>query len=216
MSKKQHSALNKYKKKGYGIMDLGLRTLLVIVFLTIVYYFFKQLGEMKIPLSSFSPATVSIAPNITLQPTVAINQFEWKTYESKEFGFSLKYPASLRVNDLGNNGGYVGFIRFEEEPSLNLSDKGIAVGISSLPLDKEITKIKDQINSEGGAILVDETQTVFKGFTATRLYYKPEDSTQEEERVVIIVNGGGEYTYSISTVPGQIQKVLEGFNFIKS
>lgn len=211
---KEKKSNRKGINNGGGILDLGLRVLIVITFIAIVYYFFEQSvygnQSQSVTQSGFNQETFNTTP------TPAVNQFEWKTYQSKEFGFSLRYPASLLVNDLGNVGGYIDFIRFEEEPNLNLSDKGIAVGVSTLPLDKEIAKIKNQIKTEGGAVLADESKIDFKGFSSIQLYYKPEDPEEEEERVIIIVNTGKGYTYSISTVPVQMPKVIQGFNFIES
>lgn len=201
------------QKKNIGLLDFGLRLLLVIVLLIFVFYFLNQngLGNQEQP-SSVNDLYSS--DEVTAQPSIAVNQFAWKTYESKTFGFSINYPASLDVNDMGNVGGFIDFVRFEEAPSLNLTDKGIAVGVSTLSLEKETIKIKNQFDSEGGALLADETRVEYKGFTATKLYYKPEDPTQDEERIVLIVNNKKGYTYSISTVPEQMPRVMEGFNFL--
>lgn len=137
---------------------------------------------------------------------------EWQTYTNEKFGFYIKYPRLLYKRELGQIGGYLSFTRFEENKFS--SGHGLAVGVRESSLEAEVEQIKKEFEKLGGARLIHEQKIVFNGINGAKLYYKPEKGDDGEERVVVILNND-KYSYSISTVPEQIGKILEEFGFIE-
>jgi len=133
---------------------------------------------------------------------------DWRTYLNKDYYFSLKYPPLLYQRELENQGGYLYFIRFEETEFSR--DKGLAVGVSDENSDDEIKRIKQEFSQ--GAKLVNEGEIDLGEIKAIRLDFEPEIAGGEKRTVVIF--NKGEYSYSLSSVPEQIEKILAGFDFL--
>lgn len=129
-------------------------------------------------------------------------------YTNNSYGYSIKYPASLRYQLKENEGGYLNFISFLSSPESGVS--GFAIGVSSLPLNQEYERIKKTFN-ESEAELAEDKEDVVKNIKAKRLYYKPKDINFGEERVIVIFNRDSRFTYSISALPEEIGEIVENF-----
>lgn len=152
------------------------------------------------------------ANNIDLVNTVTSEEQQLKRtiYRSDMFNYIIEYPEELDVNQLGSGGGYIDFVRFEE--NANFKTKGFAIGVSEHNLPNEVKRIKNQFENEN-ANLVEEKSVSFRGLAARQLHYKPMNPEDGEERLLIIFNRAP-YTFSVSTVPSQIEEVLSKFEFI--
>ena len=129
-------------------------------------------------------------------------------YTSEMFGYKVEYPNSLVVRELGSGGGYIDFVRFEEKNE-DATFKGFAIGVSEQTFTNEISRIK-KIFEEEEALLAEESEINLLGLKARRLYYKPQKNEGGEDRTIAIFSSG-QYTYSISTVPWQVDEVLSRF-----
>lgn len=138
------------------------------------------------------------------------NSIETKLYKNELFNYSVSYTSNLIVRELGSGGGYINFVRLEEVGGSPL--KGFAIGVSEQNLNTEVVRIKNAFRSEN-AFLAEETTIDFKDLGARQLYYKPQKIEDGEERLIVIFQKG-QYTYSISTVPWQIDEVLGRFEFL--
>ena len=153
---------------------------------------------------------VDQAKQATPAPTASLPE----TYKSEDYFFSVDYNKALQVNELGRQGGYLFFVRFEQYSSGKYP--GFAIGVSELGLKSEVSRLKSNFSADGNAELVEEKDTTFKNLPAQSLLYKPtEEALQEdylEDREVIIVYKEP-YTYSISALPEAIPGVEENFKF---
>jgi hypothetical protein len=132
-------------------------------------------------------------------------------YKSELFKFAVDYPKSLTVNEEGSGGGYIDFVRFEDNGTSSF--KGFAVGVSEQSFDNEVKRIKKAFTDEN-AYLAEETTIDFQGLSAKQLYYKPQSlKNGEEERTIVIFNKG-KYSYSISTIPYQLGDILSRFQLL--
>lgn len=188
-------------KKGQ-IALWGLLFLLASILISSIYLILKVVTETPVTGEDIKNAGVKVPTNSKDET--------WITYTSDLFNYKINYPSSLAVRQLGSGGGYIDFVRFEEGDG-NLF-KGFAVGVSEQSLANETERIKRLFESEN-AYLVQETSLNYNGTNAKRLYYKPQKIENSEERVVVIFSDG-QYTYSISTVPGQINEMLSKFEFL--
>ncbi len=134
---------------------------------------------------------------------------QWDSYINTIYNYSLKYPELLVKREHVDEGGYLHFVRFEE--NRYSSSKGVGVGVSSSGLGVESVKIKQEMMKSGGE-LVSEEEFLFLGRNSVRLEFEPQEGVAGEKRTVVIF-GHKDLTYSISTVPEQIDRVLEGFKF---
>lgn len=132
----------------------------------------------------------------------------WRIYENEKYSYTLKYPPLLYKREFENQGGYLHFVRFEEN-KFSL-DKGLAFGVSDGSLENEVKRIKQEFSQ--GAKLVNEAEVDIGDIKGIRLDYEPE-VRGGEKRAVVIFNGRG-YSYSLSSVPEQIEKILAGFRFL--
>jgi len=133
----------------------------------------------------------------------------WEYYVHPEYKFSLYVPELLIKREYENPGDYLFFVRFEAN---RVSEsKGLAIGVSERNLEEEEKKTRELI--EVGLEKAEPTREELKltVYDAIRLDYEGLEGF--EPRTVILVTNNG-YTYSISTNPEQMDKVLSGFVFI--
>jgi len=186
-------------------MKKSLRTVLLFLFLClsgISLYFTVKLNYIrkeKINLSNLINIVGKSPDNVV-----------WKEYNNSQMGFSMLYPPSLTEKDLGPGATYINFIRFEENEKS--TEKGMAIGIVESGLTEEADRIKKDFENQGNAILVEQKKVKVDGVNGVWLYYKPEKVDGSEERIVVIFSRGN-YAFSVSTVPEQMDKVLDGFKF---
>jgi hypothetical protein len=196
-----------------GSSDSFVRFGLYVAFISLLIFLVLLIKNFNI-----QKKVVNITSLTTPTPTIEVlsqkdvsNQ--WEKYTDTVFGFSLLYPGLLVKRIINNSEEYLHFVRFEENTFSASSDqKGIAVGISDRGLGDEVVKIKkEMMDSEGD--LTSEKEIKFMGKEAVCLDFEPKDVKKGEERVVVVFFRDGK-SYSISTVPGQIERVLEGFKFL--
>ena len=79
-------------------------------------------------------------------------------------------------------------------------------------IEKKSDFIQETILTESGAKLVKEDKITVDDFEGTRLDFEP---TGEGEKRSVVIFSKGDYSYSISTVPEQVEKVIESFKFLE-
>ena len=186
------------------LLKFGILSLFILLLISGIYLFVK--GKM-VRTSQTNPALIDTKTSVNKD-----NEVDWQTYTNEEFGYYLKHPPLLYKRDLGSAGGYIDFIRFEENQFS--TGHGLAVGVRETNLLEETENIKKEFDQLGGAKLVEETKISVNGIEGVRLLYKPQNDKDGENRVIVILNNS-KYSYSISTVPEQINKVLTEFGFIE-
>jgi len=191
----------KTQKKGKVLKSGFLFMFVAFVFLGFYLYFNKSGFTQKGSVPQEINKTLS-----EISPTPQV--FEWQEYKNEEYGFRLEHPKLLFKRTFKDKGGYPFFIRFEET-KFSL-EKGLALGISKRPQEEEIESVISSLSKEG-AKLVREEKIKVQDVDGTRLDFEPE---REGEKRSLVIFSKGNYTYSISTVPEQIERVIESFGFI--
>jgi hypothetical protein len=176
---------------------------LFAVFLTVFFYLKKSADRGKGQIFE-SENSVREKAGVKEKPV------NYAVFRRDLYNYSIKHPDELILREYGGGGGFVDFVRFEEVGAGSF--KGFAIGVSKTPLTDEVKRIKELFNKQG-ALLAEESAFEFRGLPAYRLYYKAEREGEENRMVVIFRNG--QYTYSISCVPEQIDMVLEWFSFLQ-
>jgi hypothetical protein len=133
----------------------------------------------------------------------------WEYYVHPEYKFSLYVPELLIKREYDNPGDYLFFVRFEGN---RISEsRGLAIGVSDRTLEEEEKKIRELIEEDLHGVEPVREDLKLTKYEAIRLDYEAIEGL--ESRTIILV-ANGEYTYSISTNPEQMGKVLSGFVFI--
>jgi len=131
---------------------------------------------------------------------------DWEYYVHPEYNFSVYVPRLLVKREYDDSGDYLFFVRFEEN---RFSENGgVAVGVSDRTPEEEETKIREILGAEFPGLNPEKETVKLTSGNAIRLDYRAGDVN--EPRTIVLVRNG-EYTYSISTVPEQIDNVLAGF-----
>ena len=146
--------------------------------------------------------------NILLEGNVQGNNlpeeiFGWEYFIHPEYKFSVYVPRLLVKREYEESTDYLFFVKFEENRFSE--EKGVAIGVSDRNLNDEEEKTHE-IVGQGQSSVEPKRQEMGEG--VLRLYYEAMDGF--ESRTIYLINNG-EYTYSISTTPEQIEKVLSGF-----
>lgn len=145
-------------------------------------------------------------------PSVNQNQDisqDWEEYKNEEYGFSVEIPRLLSKRDSRNQGEYLYFIRFEENRFSR--GKGLAIGVSNLGLEEQEKRIVEALEDSGSSVGPERKEFESKGTKIIKLEY-PEGEGTEARTIVIFDNG--KYTFSISSTPSQIDKVVSSFKFL--
>ena len=189
-----------------------LRSVLFLVFLLLIavssYLWFSKN-------KNFQKNSYSTDQEEILNPKSTRNveeKVELMTYENEDFGFTVDYPADITLNQIGEHGDYLDFIRFIEYE--NSKSKGIMVGIDETTLDKEVIKVKKDIENEETAVLFKEQDMNVYGLKAKGFIYKPVNNADLEERAIVVIQKG-KYVFSISTVPEQIDQIVSSMTFFE-
>lgn len=135
---------------------------------------------------------------------------DWETFINIEYGFSVKVPRLLIKREQDANEEYLFFVKFEENRFSE--EKGVAIGVSDRNLADEEAKTKEIFDKNFEELEPEKEDFALKGYQAVKLEYKGKGSN--EPRVIVLVNDG-QYSYSMSTTPDQIDRVMEGFVFLK-
>lgn len=136
------------------------------------------------------------------------NEVFWDIYKNDKYGYAIAKPKLLSGREYENQGGYLHFIRFEENKFSR--GKGVAVGVSGMGLDEQKEAIKKDIGGDENAILVSERAFEADGKSTYILEY---DSVGEGEGRAVVIIKRGDYSYTISTTPDQMEHVLANLRF---
>jgi hypothetical protein len=131
---------------------------------------------------------------------------DWEYFIHPEYRFSIYVPRLLVKREYDDSGDYLFFVRFEENRFSE--DSGVAIGVSNRALEEEEAKTREIVEAEFSDIKPKREIVKLTDYDAIKLDYQGVDGV--ESRTIILVTNG-DYTYSISTVPEQIDNVLAGF-----
>ncbi len=205
--------MNKEKEDKKIYSQLLFWEILFFVFVSFMFisYFLVRLLILKKPPSLDKLVFSQENKNENKKESKGNEEFPWEVYVNKKFGYSLSHPSLLFKNEFKNPGRYLHFVRFEETNFSN--QKGVAVGVSQGSLEEEAKIIKEEFGSD--AKLVSEKYITVNGVKGLNLEFEPNNSSlkESEKRAVVIFEKEG-WVYSISTVPEQIERVLESFKFL--
>ncbi|OGM25035.1 hypothetical protein A2715_03780 [Candidatus Woesebacteria bacterium RIFCSPHIGHO2_01_FULL_39_32] len=198
--------MQSHGQKKPDILKVGVFIMfLALAFLSVYLYLNKS---DFVQTSSVVSPTPGKTTGDNINPTATPN-LKWEEYRNEEFRFRVERPKFLYEREFKDQGGYVFFIRFEETKFS--IEKGVAIGVSGKTYEEEVEGTKT-ILTESGAKLVKEDKITVDDFEGTRLDFEP---TGEGEKRSVVIFSKGDYSYSISTVPEQVEKVIESFKFLE-
>ncbi|MFC1649378.1 hypothetical protein ACFL2C_01515 [Patescibacteria group bacterium] len=164
--------------------------------------FFKWPGS-KHPDKTTTPEEPSLIPN---------NQdtSKWKAYihVDEEILYSVKHPSSTTPHEVADNG------RFDSQVNFKSAD-----GDSFFTVVSKKNGLMEQIEYEKWILshsllsLVDETNLLVDGLQARRLDYETTEEYEYDPTTLIVVSKG-EYAYTISAHPKNIDQILSTFIFM--
>ena len=189
--------------KNKSMFVFGIMFLFISAVSVVAYLLFKLRTENSEPETAVNEQVSKQNEMITTN--------QWEEYVNEEFGIILSHPSLLIKRETVEHGEYLKFIRFEE--TKNSIAKGVALGISNKTLKEEINKIKSEIEKSGEAKLTKEQNFKIENNEAVLLEYEADKESDIENRVVVVFRKGS-YTYSLSTTPDQMGKVLSSVKFI--
>src|SRR3989304_10010751 len=197
--------MRKRSSKPTQSWSLGLLVMLLSVLLVTIYLlFFPKLSNDKTPIVNQGEQLQG-----NLKPSGTEN-LQWEEYFNEELGFKMSIPQFLYKSEFSDQGGYKTFIRFEQT---NFSlEKGMAVGVSEKTVEEETETLKENFSGEG-AVLQKEEKIEISGVEGIKLTFVPKEGQEGESRSIVIFNRN-DLTYSISTTPEQIERVVKGFKFL--
>lgn len=134
----------------------------------------------------------------------------WDEYTNEEFKVSFTYPKLLLKREYKNQGGYDFFVRFEENELA--MGKGVAMGVNGDGLDAEVKKLKESMTANEQAVISLEEEVNIDGVRGIKLDFEPKSVAAGEKRSVLVFERRG-FTYSLSTVPGQMQRIIDSIKF---
>ncbi len=191
-----------YKKDSSKIFVFGLFFLFFVLLVTSFYLIAKYfIYKDRLPEKEYTLGTIT--PKQEQGYTSS-----WDVYTNNKYRYSVSYPKLLYKKEFENQGGYLHFVRFEEN---NFSkEKGIAIGVRETTLKEEVARLKDDFSKEGKLIKEEEIKVM--GKNGVRLEFEPKIQGNESRTLVILEREN--WVYSISTVPEQMDRVLESFKFL--
>ncbi len=129
------------------------------------------------------------------------------TYSNDQFAYSVEYRSDLTPSEVESS-NYLNFVIFAAPLESEKSGFGLSVRENSL--QQEIEVIKEEISNDIEAKLVEENEEELLSYQGYRLTYEPVDKTEGETKTLVIVNNG-QFSYTISSTPEQIDSILSGF-----
>lgn len=145
-------------------------------------------------------------------PTPIDETANWKTYENKTYGYSVKHPIHLIPKDEpGVIKPYLSHIAFKNEGN---SKYIIGVLVSENSLNSEIEAQKKFITEVGEGIIKSETKIINNNYAGSKLEYEllEVDSKTIIKRSIVVINNG-EYSYIIDSPNNLINQILSTFKF---
>lgn len=208
----------KHKNKKTSVIKWGSMFLVTALLISAIYLLFKikgkNLSDKGGVENSQELSDEKTSDDLVLDEATDVRT--WISLVDDKYGYRIKYPPYLEFESVEEKGSYESFIRFLAD-SKKPNEKGIAVGVRKSGLEEEASLIKKEVTLNGEAKLVEEEEFTYLGYDAIGLSFEPIEGTKNfdylESRSVVIVNNG-EYSYSISTTPSQMQLVLDNFEFV--
>ena len=195
------------RKKNKKILKAGFLTMFVSIVLLFLALFINSNRNLK----------KSLQERITIQNKQQNEQNKteekthpWTNYVNEEYSVSFSYPYLLHEREYKETGEYAFFIIFEENQFS--FEKGVAFGVSKDGLEKEIERVKSEISLQGNSKLTKDENFDVEGEEARTLVFEPKDESLEKRSFLIVEKG--DYTYSFSTVPEQMQKLKDSIQFL--
>jgi hypothetical protein len=139
----------------------------------------------------------------------SVGPSRWSKYENEDYSISFDYPYLLHEVEYEEPGEYEFFVIFEENRFSK--EKGVAFGVSSDGLEKEIERIKANVSKQSNSKLVKDEEYKSSCIKSWVLEYVSEDELMEKRSFFIFERG--DYTFSFSTVPEQIQRLRNSISF---
>jgi hypothetical protein len=177
---------------------------IIIMFISLVVFG----GFLFVRTRNSQESQIDNAPTATLNQDADQSKVMWQEFTNDKYGFTVARPPLLIKRETENEGGYLYFVRFEENQySLG---KGVAIGVGENTRDEEVNNIKKSIKDEAGIDPDSEEEIIVSDQDAIKLTYH--DNGQYESRAFVVFEKNGK-TFSISTVPEQMNRVVESFEF---
>lgn len=132
-----------------------------------------------------------------------------KEYINEEYGYKVKYNKFLDAREYEDTEEYLNFVKFEENQFSNT--KGFAIGVTSRTREEEKGKITAEFEERFETSVEDEKEVKVGKHDGIELRYSQKEDL--EPRSIVIVNNGS-FTFSISTVPDQMDEILSSFEFL--
>lgn len=188
------------KNKGF-VHILLLIVLFLILSLFASYYFFGT--------NVFSPVSKSVyqkTPN-ALEPQVPEkDNYESDYFQNLQYGYEISLPQSTSMEKI-NDENYLSVEKFGGFETLG--SLWFSVSVSERSPQEEIQEIK--LNSGHTLVkLESETNLTIQNYPATKLSYVPVNNEGLRSTTFVVITNG-EYTYTISSIPEDIDFVLANF-----
>lgn len=193
------------RKKRTDVLKIGKYILFISLVVLVSVGYFNSLKDKK-------EGKESIIKENAQQDTQQEqdDKHAWTLYANKDYAIAFSYPYLLNKRDYEDYGEYDFFVVFEENQFS--VEKGVAFGVSKDGLEKEVERIKKDVSEQGKSKLVKDEKLAVDNGEAWVLEFEPEDEALEKRSFLIIEEG--DYTYSFSTVPEQMQKLSESIQFL--
>ena len=184
-------------------IKLGLVAISVSLIVLGISIFRKNVSEKKIVVKEVTEKNANISLEDLKTDT------GWQNFVNEEYGFSIQIPVLLLKREVFNGGRYLYFVRFEENQFSK--GKGVALGVNNLPIEEEERKIIEDMRNMEFSVEARREDIKIGGFKAIKLTYGASENT--EARTFLIINNGN-YTLSISSVPEQMERIIEKIRFL--
>ena len=179
----------------------------LVMFLSIIFLSTKLSYDLD---STQKTSTGQTTPQNLSQQDNQESPSGWDIYTNEEYYVKFSHPRFLLKRVYEKTGGYELFVVFEEN-ELSLG-KGVAFGVGKTGLEEEVERIKSGISKEGNTRLSNDENIVVSEMKARLLSFESQEKFLENRSFLIIEKDS--YTYSISTVPEQMQKIIDSLEFL--
>lgn len=201
------------KNKSFGIEKLSIYLVFIVLIIFGVLIINKNIININLAKKEEDKTTNNISENLTENPSGSLGydiSNRWKIYQDTIFGYELAIPKLLLERSFTNEGRFEKFVIFEE--TQYSVEKGVAVGISRLDLKGERDQLLGDMEKEGARMSKEEDIEI-DGHPGLLITFEPGEGEGLEEKSVFMVNNG-DFTFSVSSVPLQIDRLIDNFKFL--
>jgi hypothetical protein len=188
-------------KKKAGIFSIGILLLSLSLVAASIYLFLRSKEERIIPPRIGKPSEKE-ADNHDAN--------SWEIMQDEDYGYSLKYPSLLEPRTIESD-NYLSFIIFFVPKGVRGS--GFVLSVRENSIEEEVVLIKEEIQKDLAARLVNEEQIEVGGRLGARVEFEPAVEEGGEKRTIVIMNNG-KYSYTLSSTPDQIDVLLSNFKIL--